>query len=106
MPVGILSGIAGIGVTLFFLGDAFASMNMAAGASAKFELSVSPAAVIVAAVIAFATILISAYIPARRASRVSAIEAIRQTGDVKLTSRQVKTSRLSRKLFGMEGIWP
>lgn len=103
VPVGILSGIAGIGVTLFFLGDAFASMNMAAGASAKFELSVSPAAVIVAAVIAFATILISAYIPARRASRVSAIEAIRQTGDVKLTSRQVKTSRLSRKLFGMEG---
>lgn len=42
VPVGILSGIAGIGVTLFFLGDAFASMNMAAGASAKFELSVSP----------------------------------------------------------------
>lgn len=34
---------------------------------------------------------------------MSAIEAIRQTGDVKLTSRQVKTSRLSRKLFGMEG---
>lgn len=103
VPIGILSGIAGIGVTLYFLGDAFASMNMAGGVGAKFELSVSPAAVIVAAVIAFATILISAYIPARRASRVSAIEAIRQTGDVKLSSRQVKTSRLSRRLFGMEG---
>lgn len=103
VPIGILSGIAGIGVTLYFLGDAFASMNMAGGVGTKFELSVSPAAVIVAAVIAFATILISAYIPARRASRVSAIEAIRQTGDVKLSSRQVKTSRLSRRLFGMEG---
>lgn len=44
-------------------------MNMAAGASAKFELSVSLAAVIVAAVIAFATILISAYIPGPGAPR-------------------------------------
>ena len=103
VPIGILSGIAGIGVTIYFLGDAFASMNSAVKSGAKFELSVSPEAVIVAAVVAFATILVSAYIPARRASRVSAIEAIRQTGDVRLASRQVRTSRLSRRLFGMEG---
>ena len=47
--------------------------------------------------------LISAWIPSRRAARVSPIEAIRMTGEIKIKRRQVKTSRLTRKLFGIEG---
>ena len=46
------------------------------------------------------TIFISAYIPARKASRISAIEAIRQTGDIKLRQRTVRTSPLTRWIFG------
>ena len=48
------------------------------------------------------TIFISTYIPARRASKVSAIDAIRQTDDIKLSGKTVKTSKLVRKVFGME----
>src|SRR5699024_10115094 len=36
------------------------------------------------------------------ASRISAIDAIRQSEDIKLTSRKVKTSKLVRKIFGFE----
>ena len=55
-----------------------------------------------AVLLSMLTILISAYIPARRASRISPIDAIRQTQDVKLTGRMVKTPRLTRMIFGFE----
>ena len=48
------------------------------------------------------TIFISTYFPAKKASKISAIDAIRQTTDVKLTGKAVKTSKLVRKLFGIE----
>jgi putative ABC transport system permease protein len=53
--------------------------------------------------VACATILISTYIPARRASNISAIDAIRQVTDVKIKGRQVRTFRLTRRIFGIEG---
>jgi putative ABC transport system permease protein len=49
------------------------------------------------------TILISTHIPARRSAKIPAIEAIRQTPDIKLKAKQVKTSWMTRKLFGLEG---
>ncbi|MCM8901140.1 ABC transporter permease [Caldicoprobacter algeriensis] len=102
IPVGVLSGIAGIGVTLHFLKDMFASI-MALGDRVSMTLSVSIPSVIAAVILALVTILISAYIPAWRSGKISPIDAIRQTTDIKLTARQVRTWRLTRKLFGMEG---
>lgn len=102
IPVGILSGIAGIGVTLHLLRDMFASI-MSLGDRVSMTLSVSSPSVIAAVVLALVTILISAYIPAWRSGKISPIDAIRQTTDIKLTARQVRTWRLTRKLFGMEG---
>nr|MBO2494236.1 ABC transporter permease [Clostridia bacterium] len=102
IPVGILSGIAGIGVTLHLLRDMFASI-MSLGDRVSMTLSVSIPSVITAVVLALVTILISAYIPAWRSGKISPIDAIRQTTDIKLTARQVRTWRLTRKLFGMEG---
>ncbi|MDD4297689.1 MAG: hypothetical protein PHC69_12180 [Ruminiclostridium sp.] len=64
---------------------------------------VFPSTILLAALISFATIFISTWIPARRASNISAIDAIRQTADVKLTGKNVKTSRLTRFIFGIEG---
>ena len=53
-----------------------------------------------AVVISALTIFISAWLPAHRASRITAIEAIRQTGDIKLKQRTVRTSPFTRKIFG------
>ena len=57
-----------------------------------------------AAGIGLVTAIISAWIPAKRAVRVSPVEAIRQTKDVKLRGREVRTSRLTEKLFGFSGM--
>ncbi|MBQ2061858.1 MAG: FtsX-like permease family protein [Oscillospiraceae bacterium] len=68
------------------------------------KLVVSPAGMVIAAVVCLVTTLISAWIPARRANRVSAIDAIRQTGDIKVRGKDVKVSGLTKKLFGFEGM--
>ena len=101
IPLGIICGIAGIGVTLMAIQPLLESMmNMTAGVT--LTLVVSPVAIVIAMVLSAATIFISAYRPARRASRIMPIDAIRQTEDVKLTRKKVKTSKLTRALFGFE----
>jgi len=52
------------------------------------DLHVSLGAVVVAIVVGFATVLISAYIPAKRALRISPIDAIRQTQDIKIEAKR------------------
>ena len=99
IPIGVIAGIGGIGVTLMLLGDKFKSM----GFGVDMKLSVSPAAIIIAVVVALITVLISAWIPSKRATKVSAVEAIRQNMDVKNT-KPVKTSKLTYKLFGLSGM--
>ena len=99
IPLGVLAGVGGIGVTLLLLGDKFKSMGFAV----DMKLSVSPAAIVIAAIVALITVLISAWIPSKRATKVSAVEAIRQNLDVKNT-KPVKTSKLTYKLFGLSGV--
>lgn len=102
IPLGILSGIGGIGVTLMLIGSKFSGVM--GNANVPMRLCVSWAAVAAASVIALITVLISAWIPSKRATRVSAVEAIRQNTDVKVTNRPVKTSKLTYKVFGLPGM--
>lgn len=101
IPLGILVGIGGIGITLLLIGDKFFSIVRVA---IPMRLCVSWQAVIIAAVIALVTVLISAWIPSKRATRVSAVEAIRQSMDIKVSGRPVRTSKLAYKLFGLPGV--
>ena len=52
----------------------------------------------------FVTVLISAQIPARRVAKRPAIEAIRQSDDIAIKGKAVKTSKLTYKLFKFEGM--
>lgn len=104
IPVGILCGIAGIGVTLYCLRGAFASMVYGT-TGVYMQLRVSAPAIIIAAVIGFITIIISAFIPAKKAARISAIEAIRQsTTIVPMKKKKLRVSWFTKKILGAEGI--
>ena len=101
IPLGILVGIGGIGITLLLIGDKFSSIVRA---DIPMRICVSWQAVVIAAVIALVTVLISAWIPSKRATGVSAVEAIRQSMDIKVSGRPVRTSKLAYKLFGLPGV--
>lgn len=100
IPLGIVAGLLGIGVTFFFINS---FLESALNTTETLRVVVTPATIIVSCVTSMLTIFLSTYLPARRASKVSAIDAIRQTQDVKLTKKAVKTSKLIGKLFGIEG---
>ena len=102
IPIGILSGILGIGVTLLFVGDLFASLL--AGEGVPMTLCISAPSILVAIVVALVTVLISAWIPSGRATKVTAIEAIRQSRDIRPDKKVRRSSGLTYRLFGLPGV--
>lgn len=100
IPLGIVCGIAGIGITFWAISPWIMS---AFSLNVPFRVEVVPIAVLGAVLFSAFTIFISAWIPAKRASKITPIEAIRQSQDVRLRARSVKTSWLTKKLFGFEG---
>ncbi|WP_077622331.1 ABC transporter permease [Sediminibacillus massiliensis] len=99
IPIGIIAGLAGIGVTFLFINS---YLQAALNVTERLVLVVTPGSILTACLISVLTIFISTYVPARKASKVSAIDAIRQAKDIKLSRKKVKTSKLVRKLFGLE----
>lgn len=99
IPLGIISGIGGIAITFYFINPLFQRLSEF---SEGLTVVVTPISIVVAVAVSILTIFISTYIPARRASKVSAIDAIRQSEDVKLSRKKMKTSKFIRKVFGIE----
>lgn len=54
--------------------------------------------------LSFVTILLSCLMPAIRAGRMSPITAIRGNKEVKIKAKKLKTSPLTKKVFGMGGV--
>lgn len=103
VPIGVLAGIGGIGITLNCTETLFDTMTYG-DLGIPLSLSVSVMAVVSAVVICFLTVLISAYIPARRAVKVPPIVAVKQTNDINIKPRKLKTPHLVYRLFGFEGM--
>lgn len=109
IPIGILAGIGGIGVTFFLLGDNLKTFttSVAGGDSVQFHMSVSWIGIAAAVVIACITLAVSVIKPAFRASRITAIEAIRSSKDIsdrKADRKNHKTSKITYKIFGLPGV--
>ncbi|MBD5459934.1 MAG: ABC transporter permease [Lachnospiraceae bacterium] len=102
IPVGIVSGIIGLSVTFSFIGDKFHSLY--GTEEVNLRMAATPAAILIALGVGIVTVLISAWIPSRRAMRVSPIEAVRQSQDIRVRKREVKISPLHYRLFGLEGM--
>ena len=100
IPLGIGLGIGGIGITLKLVQSLLLDLFNTPGQLA-LTLHVSPTLTLLAAVIAAVTIALSVYLPAKRASKTSPIEAIRTTQDIKSAGR-VHANRLTQRVFGFE----
>lgn len=101
VPLGILAGIAGMAITLAAIQPVLESLFTVA-LGVKLTLVAPPLALAASVTLSAVTIFISAWIPARRASKIMPIDAIRMTREVKLTRKAVRTSGAIRALFGFE----
>ena len=103
IPIGILSGIGGIGITLKIVNNLLKPMMTGENFNFNLHLVVSWQAIVIAVILIAVTIYLSVMIPAKRASKISPIEAIRGNNDIKIKAKKLKTKKWIRKLFGIEG---
>lgn len=106
IPVGMVSGIAGIGITLKVIGGKIISTGMIRGISdsnMKMNVVVPFWAILMIVFFSCFTILISSIVPSVKASKITPIDAIRQTNEIKIKTKKLRSSKLIRKIFGYEG---
>jgi len=103
IPIGILSGIGGIGITLNVVNSLLKPMIREEAVDWSLHLVVSWQAVLIAVVLIALTIYLSVVIPAKRASKISPIEAIRGNNEIKVKSKKLRTPKFINKIFGVEG---
>ena len=96
----LVGNVIGIGISYgtIHLINLFAA-DVAGRHEAVFQYH--PLVFLVAIVVSVLTVLISAWMPARKLSRLTPLEAIRNTGELQLKKK--KHSRFLSLLFGMEG---
>lgn len=98
IPLGILSAYLGIYIVIFIMNNLISDVF-----EMTFHLSTYPTFVIIPIIFMILTIFISASIPAKKASKISPIEAIRLNDDIKIKSKKVKSPKWVKKIFGIEG---
>ena len=97
IPVGIVLGLVGCVAIFHLTGEGLAGMLGADSYGISVSVVVAPGAIALSAALALVTVLVSAWVPAVRASRVSAVDAIRQTQDVRLTRRERRKLARTRR---------
>ena len=110
IPAGLFIGCAGVSCVFKILKNNFDAMINSAGAAYVGSVSITFYTkvwyLVIAAVAGIITILISAMVPAMRAGRISPIEAIRQTNDIKdpKFARNIRGRGILGTVFGVGGL--
>lgn len=102
IPLGVLSGIVGIGITLQYI--SYGLTGMMYGVDRRIDLKISAPVLAVTVLLALLTVLISAWVPSMRIRRISPMEAIRSSRDIKISPRQVSSRGRLAGMFGLSGM--
>ncbi|MEC4295390.1 ABC transporter permease [Adlercreutzia shanghongiae] len=114
IPLGLLIGLGGCAVTFAFIGPMIATLSGAE--DVPFTLAVNGVVLALAAALTFVTVLVSVWIPAKRASRTNIIDSLRAQGATRVSKRGEKAAAraaagcrlwqsrgVSGRLFGIGG---
>ena len=101
IPIGILCGVLAtfilMKVSTELVGKSVFTNEV------EFVFSMPYWAVIISIVLGFVTIYLSCIFSARRAAKISPIDAIRSNTDIKIKSKKIKCPKLVSKIFGVGG---
>lgn len=100
IPLGMALGLGAMAAVLALVGRSFRTI---AYEGVPLTLVISPPALGLAAGISLLTILISAWLPARKAAATPVLDCIRQGGEVQVQAKTVRTGPLVGRLCGLEG---
>ena len=100
IPLGLLFGFIAsyilIIISNYYLNDSFAE-------GLKLIFSFSSLSVLVAIILGIITIYFSAFKSAKRASKVSPIDSIRNSANIKINPKKIKSPKLIKNIFGIGG---
>lgn len=99
IPIGIITGTFAIKMVMSLLNIIVPDLPYG-----NLKLIISPYIIIISAVLSLISIYISAFGPARRTSKISPLDAIRNTGSLKKEKfKNLSSGKLMKKFFGAEG---
>ena len=99
IPMGLIAGTFAIDVVFKIIGSFYKSSIIG---ELGLRVVYSPTIIILSAIIVIITILISAILPAIQATKISPLEAIKNSSNLKIG--KVKDSKIVRALFKAEGV--
>lgn len=108
IPVGIVLGLllsfVGVNIARYFLDELNSLIHMMmTEITWELEFVISWQALTAATIVSVSTVLFSAWLPAHKAAKMSAIDSIRGLGKIKMETKKLHTNPLVQILFGFEG---
>ena len=100
IPFGLLFGLLAAYI-LVIISNFFLNKMMSGGL--KLTFSYSPLVLLFTIGLGIITIYFSAFKSAKRASKISPIDSIKNSADLKIKARKLKTPKLISKIFGIGG---
>lgn len=100
IPIGLFAGVLAMKIVLY----AISLLKSDIPLFKDMEIKISGAVFLISSITGLITVFLSAIGPARRAGKVSPLEAVRNTGNFKKeTYKKTRNSVLIRKILGVEG---
>lgn len=102
IPLGILIGIFAVFILINIVNSILVENILTYVEGVIFNVSILP--IIVSLVLGFVVIYLSAISSARKASKVSPIEGLRNSKEIKINNKKLKSPKLIKKIFKTGGV--
>lgn len=102
IPLGIVSGIFAVFVLIQIVNSLLGNYLLAHVDGLVFKISILP--ILLSIVLGLVTIYLSARSSAKRASKVSPIEGLRSSNDIKIKNKNLKVPKIISKIFKTGGV--
>lgn len=102
IPLGIISGFFAVFVLLQIVNNLLGEQLLAHVDGIVFKISILP--ILLSVILGIITIYLSARSSAKRANKVSQIEGLRNSSDIKIKNKNLKVPKIISKIFKIGGV--